>query len=83
MKPLLEYFIKKSKSNTQLHTVLSSILTSTTTSGPQVGLIVSERMINMPVQTQPPMFRMLGEEIQQAASQVRSLYPFTFWGGEH
>jgi hypothetical protein len=37
-----------------------------------VGLIVSERLINMPVQTAPPMFRMLLEELQWACEDVRS-----------
>ncbi|CED84842.1 Isoamyl acetate-hydrolyzing esterase and related enzymes [Phaffia rhodozyma] len=76
LKPLLQYFIKKSKSNSDLHSILSSIPSGSITSGPQVGLVVSERLLNMPVQTQAPMYRMLGEEMQQAVSQGKP-YKFT------
>lgn len=53
-----------------MHTLLSN-LPASGNPGPQVGLIVSERLINMPVQTQPPMWRMLGEELRAAAGEVR------------
>ncbi|KAJ7505739.1 p21-C-terminal region-binding protein-domain-containing protein [Mycena galericulata] len=32
----------------------------------QVGLVLCERLVNMPVQTVPPMYRMLGDEIKWA-----------------
>ncbi len=35
-----------------------------------VGLILSERLINMPVQIVPPMYKMLQEEIQWAIEDV-------------
>jgi protein BCP1 len=36
-----------------------------------VGLVFSERLINMPVQTVPPMYRMLDNEIKWAIDDVR------------
>ncbi|EJD55116.1 hypothetical protein AURDEDRAFT_109577 [Auricularia subglabra TFB-10046 SS5] len=41
----------------------------------QVGLVVSERLINMPVQVVPPMYRMLLDEIQWA---IDDNEPYTF-----
>jgi len=37
-----------------------------------VGLVISERLINMPVQVVPPMYKMLADEIRQASSNVRT-----------
>lgn len=68
--PLLQYLQKQSAASKPLHNLLSALPPSGTP-GPQVGLIVSERLINMPVQTQPPMWRMLGDEISAAAQSVR------------
>ncbi len=36
-----------------------------------VGLLLGERLINMPVQVIPPMYRMLLDEIQWANEEVR------------
>lgn len=35
-----------------------------------VGYIFSERLINMPVQTVPPMYRLLGDELKWALEEV-------------
>lgn len=40
------------------------------TSKNNIGLILSERLINMPVQIVPPMYKMLQEEIQWAIEDV-------------
>lgn len=40
------------------------------TSKNHIGLILSERLINMPVQIVPPMYKMLQEEIQWAIEDV-------------
>jgi protein BCP1 len=40
-----------------------------------IGLILSERLINMPVQIVPPMYKMLQEEIQWAIEDA-SIYLF-------
>lgn len=50
----------------QLHTVLLD-----TTRTRDAALVLSERLINMPVQIIPPMFRMLTEELGWAVEDVR------------
>ncbi|KAH0838762.1 p21-C-terminal region-binding protein-domain-containing protein [Lanmaoa asiatica] len=55
-----------------------STLTSLLQNHPQhhVGLVLSERLINMPVQVMPPMYRMLSEEIDEAVKEGQG-YRFT------
>jgi protein BCP1 len=36
-----------------------------------VGLVICERLINMPVQVIPPMYKMLADELRRAMSDVR------------
>ncbi|KAH8101471.1 p21-C-terminal region-binding protein-domain-containing protein [Cristinia sonorae] len=67
MKALVEYVLLKSSPDPAFHNVLHNLL------GPaglhsqnHLGFIFSERLINMPVQTVPPMYRMLGEEVTWA-----------------
>lgn len=44
-------------------------------SNAQVGLIISERLINMPVQVAPHMYRLLADEIRWALDEVsRTVY---------
>jgi protein BCP1 len=38
--------------------------------GTHVGLVLCERLVNMPVQTVPPMYRMLSDEIKWALADV-------------
>ncbi|SGY37815.1 BQ5605_C003g01893 [Microbotryum silenes-dioicae] len=50
-----------------LDSVLSnSVESSTATTRSNVGLVISERLVNMPAQVVPPMYRMLQEELQWA-----------------
>jgi hypothetical protein len=47
--------------------------------GGHVGLVICERLVNMPVQVVPPMYRMLVDEIDAALRDVRSPSPsFSF-----
>ncbi|KAA8909034.1 protein bcp1 [Sphaerosporella brunnea] len=71
---LASYLLAKSASNPQLHAKLRSILDSG--SSAQVGLILTERLINMPVQVVPPMYKMLLEEIEWALAENEP-YNFT------
>jgi len=64
VKSLIEYLLQKSTSDKTLDTFLQSILSPTSTG--QVGLVLSERLINMPVQIVPPMYQMLLDEIKWA-----------------
>ena len=59
-------------SDPALHDTLRHLLEPTSPS--QVGLILCERLINMPVQVIPPMYRMLTDEIKWAIDDVRSWY---------
>jgi protein BCP1 len=64
---LSQYLLDRSTDNPALKAHLSQLLAP---QAPHVGLIVSERLINMPVQVMPPMYRMLSEEMQRAISEV-------------
>jgi protein BCP1 len=74
IKPLSTYLLSKSASNPALHTTLKSLLSPD--SPAQLGLILTERLINMPVQIVPPMYKMLLEEIEWAL-QENEPYNFT------
>ncbi|KAF8545225.1 p21-C-terminal region-binding protein-domain-containing protein [Trichophaea hybrida] len=74
IKPLSAYILSKSASNPALHTTLKSLLSPD--SPAQIGLILTERLINMPVQIVPPMYKMLLEEIEWALEE-KEPYNFT------
>lgn len=63
----------KSKQNEKLHAKLKELLASS--SKKEVGLILSDRFINMPVETAPPMWRMMLEEVKWAIDEG---LPFNF-----
>ncbi|KAJ4485309.1 p21-C-terminal region-binding protein-domain-containing protein [Lentinula aciculospora] len=67
MKALVAYFLQKSSSNPALHTSLQNLFSQTEQ---HVGLIICERLINMPVQVIPPMYRMLKDELKGYANQA-------------
>jgi protein BCP1 len=74
MKTLVEYLVDKSKTSPSL-SQLPALLTSTTA---QVGIIFSERMINVPSEIGPPMYGMLVDEIE-AAVEDHEPYEFTHY----
>ncbi|CAG8474436.1 7375_t:CDS:2 [Dentiscutata heterogama] len=61
---LIKYLLDKTKPDQTLNEKLDTLLKKDSTN--HVGLILSERLINMPVQIVPPMYKMLQEEIQWA-----------------
>ncbi|KAJ3828943.1 p21-C-terminal region-binding protein-domain-containing protein [Lentinula raphanica] len=61
IKALVAYFLQKSSPNSALHASLQTLFSQTQNN---VGLIICERLINMPVQVIPPMYRMLKDELQ-------------------
>ncbi|KAG0065925.1 Mss4p nuclear export [Linnemannia elongata] len=69
-----DYVFTKSKQNDGLHNKLKELLAAG--SKKEVGLILSERFINMPVETAPPMWRMLLEEVKWAVDEAE---PTTFF----
>ncbi|KAG1741779.1 p21-C-terminal region-binding protein-domain-containing protein [Suillus paluster] len=72
IKLLVEYILAKSKADNAFHGSLSTILRDPQS---QVGLVLCERLINMPVPVIPPMYRMLVDEIKDA---VEENEPFNF-----
>ncbi|GAA5936136.1 hypothetical protein JCM10213_004690 [Rhodosporidiobolus nylandii] len=65
---LISYLLSKLPSASPFHTELSSLLenaadASSPAEPKHVGLVLSERLVNMPVQVVPPMYRMLEEEV--------------------
>ncbi|GAA5910537.1 protein-transporting protein BCP1 [Sporobolomyces salmoneus] len=71
---LTNYLLSKIPSTSPFHSTLSKLLSNpasspsdSTASKPQhIGLVLNERLVNMPVQVVPPMFKMLQEELQWA-----------------
>lgn len=68
MTQIRDYVLTKSKQNEKLHAKLREILSAG--SKKEVGLILSDRFINMPVETAPPMWRMMLEEVKWAVDEV-------------
>ncbi|EER26977.1 hypothetical protein CPC735_023130 [Coccidioides posadasii C735 delta SOWgp] len=73
IKSIIEYI--KSKSSSDLST-LNELLSQP--SIPQIGLILTERLINIPTEVIPPMYTMLLEEIQWAL-EASEPYQFTHY----
>ncbi|CAG8529387.1 14053_t:CDS:2 [Acaulospora morrowiae] len=69
MKSLVGYLLEKTKKDSRLHDKLTNLFREN--SEQHVGLILSERLINMPVQIVPPMYKMLQEEIQWAIEDAK------------
>ncbi|OMJ13912.1 Protein bcp1 [Smittium culicis] len=74
IKQLKEYLISKSSkvSDQKLHENLSSILNN---NDKHVGLLINERLTNMPAQIVPPMLKMLVEELDWA---IKDNEPYNF-----
>lgn len=49
-----------------MHKILSKRLYKPSIEGHDVGFLISERLLNMPAQTAPPMYTMLLEELEWA-----------------
>lgn len=75
IKALIEYALLKSSSKPDFHAELQTLVGPTgLQSANHVAFVFSERLINMPVQIVPPMYRMLADEIQWAIDDV-STFP--------
>ncbi|KAF1985113.1 hypothetical protein K402DRAFT_335162 [Aulographum hederae CBS 113979] len=73
VKDLTQYLIQKSSSSSSSLAQIPSLLSPS--SNAQVGLILTERFINMPSEIVPPMYKFLSEEISLA---VQAKEPFQF-----
>ncbi|KAJ3038325.1 Mss4p nuclear export [Rhizophlyctis rosea] len=69
---LRTYLLEKVKKNPDIHIRLNTIFTS---DSPSIALVFNERLLNMPPQIVPPMFKMLLEELEWA---VEDGEPYNF-----
>jgi protein BCP1 len=74
IKDLANYLVEKSKSIPSL----AQVATLLSSSSSQMGLILTERLINIPAEIAPPMFSMLVDEIE-AAVEDKEPYEFTHY----
>lgn len=77
---LVTYLLSKLEPASPFHSQLTELLQapsdgSSPAAPKHVGLVLSERMVNMPTQIVPPMYRMLQEELQWATEEVRLWLP--------
>ncbi|KAI0308531.1 p21-C-terminal region-binding protein-domain-containing protein, partial [Amylostereum chailletii] len=76
MRALIAYALAKVSANPSFHSALQSLIGPGALSSPNhLGFVLSERLINMPMQVVPHMYRMLADELRTAAEQGQ---PFTF-----
>ncbi|KAK2018138.1 hypothetical protein LZ32DRAFT_600027 [Colletotrichum eremochloae] len=73
MAELAKYIVDKAQTSEALAPISQVI-----SSGAQVGLVISERLINMPSEIAPPMYRMLIDEIE-AAVEDKEPYEFSHY----
>ncbi|TFY81800.1 hypothetical protein EWM64_g2214 [Hericium alpestre] len=77
IKAIIAYALLKSANNVPFHATLQSLIGAAgLESQNHVGFIFSERLINMPVQVVPHMYRMLADEIKWAIDENEP-YHFT------
>ncbi|KAI5463173.1 p21-C-terminal region-binding protein-domain-containing protein [Mariannaea sp. PMI_226] len=73
MKDLLKYIVEKAQTNPSL-----AVIPGLVNAGKHIGLVFSERLINMPSELAPPLYSMLMEEIQDAVDD-KEPYEFTHY----
>jgi protein BCP1 len=73
IKPLIDYILQQTSQNSALN-VVNQVLQGDNT----VGLILTERFMNMPVEVVPPMYKMLLEEMTWA-NEEKEPYTFTHY----
>lgn len=84
VKQLVDYILKKTSKNLEFNIILKKLLSTTQTSTKstdkalKVGLIVSDRMINMPVEVMPPMYKMLIDEMAKSED-AHDKYEFDYF----
>lgn len=71
LKPLLEYLISQTPQSSLGHQLLSSTASSDPPN--RIALVISERLVNLPVQLMPPVWKMTFEEMEAAKNEVSRL----------
>lgn len=72
---LTKYYIEKTNKNPQFNVLLRQLFSPTTKH--KVGLIISERLVNMPVETMPPMYSILLDEMEK--TEQKEDYDFDYF----
>ncbi|KAG8719724.1 Mss4p nuclear export [Ceratobasidium sp. 394] len=77
IKTIVAYLLEKVAQNPVASSALEAILSPQALASPSghTGLIISERLINMPPQIMPPMYKMLRDEVQWA---IEENEPYNF-----
>lgn len=83
IRAVVDYILEKTKSDNEFNLILRKLLlpgksTKDQTKQLKVGWIVSERLINMPVEVVPPMYKMLLEEMEKAED-AHEKYEFDYF----
>jgi hypothetical protein len=68
VKPLIEYLISRLPASSPFRNLLVS--TSSPQSKNRIALVVSERLVNLPVQIMPPLWKMTIDEVEKARKEV-------------
>jgi len=71
IRQIIDYIYLKTKKKEAFYAKLKYILEQESTH--KVGLIVSERLINMPTEIVPPMYRMLCDEMKRSIDNVSTV----------
>lgn len=84
LKPLIDYILEKTTKDMEFNMILKKLikengqLTKDSSKQAKVGLIISERLINMPVEVVPPMYKMLLEEMEKSED-AHEKYEFDYF----
>lgn len=73
---LTKYYIEKTTKNTKFNVILRQLFSPS--SKHRIGLIFSERLVNMPVETVPPLYNMLIEEMEKSEQREKE-YNFDYF----
>lgn len=73
---LVKYYIEKTNKNAQFNVILRQLCSPS--SKHRIGLIFSERLVNMPVETVPPLYNMLLEEMEKSEQREKE-YNFDYF----
>ena len=77
VKPLIEYLISRLPASSPFRNLLVS--TSSPQSKNRIALVVSERLVNLPVQIMPPLWKMTIDEVEKARKEGTPGMDFTHY----
>ncbi|KAJ9112741.1 hypothetical protein QFC20_002066 [Naganishia adeliensis] len=77
IRALLTYLLDRLPKQSPLRDLLASVSSPTSTN--RIALVISERLINLPVQLMPPMWKFLQEELENAKKEGNKEMSFTHY----